>query len=404
VIWLIAWRNIWRNRKRSGILLAAIAFGLWAGLLTIAVLNGMSEQMIRSAIDTRTAHLQIHAPGFVAHPEVTLVIPDGEDVLDEVKRAEGVARAVGRSAVPAMGSSAATGAGVMLYGVDPSAESAISSVPRKIVEGRYLSPADRNGCVIGRELADKLKLAVGDKIVVQAQTPGGTIAGGAFRIVGLMRTVSLDFDRTTVFARLEDVDRIFDLGGAIHEIAVLADDIALVPALRGRLANEFPKLDVETWEQLEPEVSVLTETSNQMGRVLMVLIMIALVFGVTNTMLMAVLERTRELGVLISLGMRQGLVFAMIMIETVVLSCIGGAVGAAAAGASVAALGRFGLNLGAIATGLASAGIESVLYPRLTVGAYPVVGALVLATAVLGAVYPSLRASRLSPVRAMRTY
>jgi putative ABC transport system permease protein len=404
VIWTIAWRNIWRNRKRSGILLAAIAFGLWAGLLTTGMFNGMSEQVVRSAIDTRTAHVQIHAPGFVEHPEVGNIIPDGAAVLEAVRATSGVTEAAGRAVVPGMGSSAATGAGVALYGVDPEAEAAISSVPRKIVQGSYLEAGARNACVIGRALAEKLKLEAGDKIVIQAQAPDGTIAGGAFRIAGLFETVSLEFDKTVVFARSGDVDRVFDLNGAIHEIAVRTGGLSEVAPLHDRLAAEFADLDVESWDQLEPEVNLMNSTGQQMSEILMTLIMVALIFGITNTMLMGVLERTRELGVLISLGMRQGLVFGMIMIETVVLSGLGGLLGAALGGATVAALGRIGLDLGIIATGLASAGVESTLYPHLTGSEYPFVGFLVLATAALGALYPSIKASRLAPVRAMRVY
>ncbi len=404
MLWKIAWRNIWRNKKRSGVLLAAIAFGLWAGLLTSGMFNGMSVQMMRSAIDTRTSHIQLHAKGFLDHPEVTAVIPDGQAVLKRVDSTTGVAQAVGRSIVPGMASSATTGAGVMLYGVVPEEEIAITSLSKKIVDGNYLSSDGHNICVIGQELANKLALRVGSKIVVQGQAPDGSISGGAFRIVGLFKTVSLGFDKTMVFALAGDVDRTFGLGGAIHEIAVMANDLALVKPLRDSLRSEFPNLDVESWDQLEPELSLLTSSSNQMSRILMVLIMIALAFGITNTMLMSVLERTRELGMLESLGMRQGKVFEMVMIETVVLSVMGGFAGAALGGATVALLGRTGINLSIVATGLASAGIESVLYPQLTGAEYPLVGVLVVATAVLGAIYPSIKASRLSPVQAMRTY
>jgi putative ABC transport system permease protein len=404
VIWTIAWRNIWRNRKRSGVLLVAIAFGLWAGLLTSGLLNGMTVQMIRSAISTRTAHVQIHARGFVDHPEVGKIIPDGQAVLQKVRSTDGVAEAAGRAVVPAMGSSATTSAGVRLYGVAPDAEAEVFTVAKKVVTGRYIEASDRNTCVLGQELAEKLKLDVGSKLIVQAQTPDGTLAGGAFRIVGIYKTVSSLYDKTAVFALQGDVDRTFTLDGAIHEIAIKADDISDSVPVASRLRSEFPGLDVETWDKLEPELELLTSTSQQMSRILMVFIMIALVFGITNTMLMAVLERTRELGVLISLGMKQRLVFAMIMIETVILSSIGGALGAALGGGTVAALSRIGLDLSVISTGLAAAGVESVLYPKLAAIEYPVIGALVIATAVLGAIYPGIKASRLSPVQAMRTY
>jgi putative ABC transport system permease protein len=404
VIWTIAWRNIWRNKKRSGVLLVAIAFGLWAGLLTSGLLNGMAVQMSRSTINERTAHIQIHAPGFMEHPEIGTIIPNGAEVLAKTRATQNVAEAAGRAVVPSMGSSATTGAGITLYGIDPDVEARIFTIDKKIVKGRYLDKDDRNGCLVGAELADKLKLDVGNKIVVQAQALDGTLSGGAFRIVGIYRTVSSSYDKVSVFARTEDVDRTFSLGGAIQEIVIRADTLPEVPTLTAALATAFPSLDVEPWNKIEPEVELLTSSSAQMGRILLVLIMLALVFGITNTMLMGVLERTRELGVLVSLGMKQRLVFGMIMIETVMLSVVGGALGAAAGGGSVALLGKVGLNLGVIATGMAAAGVESVLYPQLAGAEYAIVGFLVLGTALLGAIYPSIKASRLSPVRAMRTY
>jgi len=404
MLWTISWRNIWRNKKRSGILLIAITFGLWAGLLTTGIFNGMAAQMVRTAIDTRTAHIQIHAVGFVAHREITAVLPDGEAVLRQVRSTPGVTHAAGRSVVPGMGSSASSGTEVLLYGVDPQAEIMISGIPEKIVDGDYFGGTSRHPCVIGQKLAEKLGLHVGGKIIINGQAPDGTITGSAFRIAGLYKTVSSEFDRMAVFARAEDVDRDFVLNSAIHEIAVRVESMGEVGLLRDRLAAAYPQLEVDTWDKLEPEVGVMTAMSQQMSLIFMVTIMIALVFAITNTMLMGVLERVRELGVLISLGMRQRVVFAMIMIETVLLAALGGVLGLIAGSLSIAALGRTGIDLSIVAAGLESAGMDSMLFPELPFAEYPIVGLLVLVTAVLGAIYPGLKAVRLDPVEAIRTY
>ena len=256
----------------------------------------------------------------------------------------------------------------------------------------------------GPALAEKLGLSVGGKIIVNAQAPDGSITGGAFRIVGLYRTVATQFDKTVVFARAEDVDRIFGLGGAVHEIALLADDAAAVTALTQQLAGSFPDLDVRSWDELEPEVGMMTAMSQQMNGILMVIIMLALVFGITNTMLMGVLERIRELGVLMSLGMKPRSVFSMVVVETIALSALGGAIGIATGAASIQLLSRAGINLSIVATGLESFGMDSRLYPTLAPVQYAMVAALVIATAVVGAVYPGLKAARLEPLEALRTY
>ena len=404
MIWTISWRNIWRNKKRSGVLLVAIASGLWAGLLTVGIFNGMAEQMVRTAITTRTAHVQIHAPGFVDHPDVASTIPDGKNVLALVRAADGVARAVGRSVVPGMGSSATSGTAIVLRGIGPEDEAGISTIHQRIVAGSYFRSGKRNECVIGQELAEKLGLGVGGKIIVNAQAPDGSITGGAFRIVGLYRTVDTQFDKTAVFARATDVDRTFVLGGAIHEIALMADDATEVPRLTERLAASVPNLDVQSWSELEPEVDMMTAMSRQMNSIFMVIIMLALVFGITNTMLMGVLERIRELGVLMSLGMRPRSVFSMIVVESIALSALGGAVGIATGAASIRLLSRAGINLSIVATGLESYGMDSRLYPTLSPAQYLTVAALVIVTAVVGSLYPGLKAARLEPMEALRTY
>lgn len=404
MIWTISWRNIWRNKKRSGILLAAIASGLWAGLLTVGIFNGMAEQMVRTAISTRTAHIQLHAPGFIEHPDVSSIIPDAPAVLAHVQATGGVALAVGRSVVPGMGSSATTGTAVVLRGVEPDAEARISTIHQKMVEGNYFGSDKRNECVLGRKLAEKLGLSVGSKIIVNAQAPDGSITGGAFRVVGLYETVATQFDKTVVFAHVADVDRTFGLGGAIHEIALLADDATAVPLLTRRLAGYFPNLDVRSWDKLEPEVGMMTAMSQQMNSILMVIIMLALIFGITNTMLMGVLERIRELGVLLSLGMKPRSVFSMIVVETIALSALGGAVGIATGAASIHLLSKAGINLTIVAKGLESFGMDSRLYPTLAPVQYAMVAALVIATAVVGALYPGLKAARLHPMEALRTY
>jgi putative ABC transport system permease protein len=404
MIWTISWRNIWRNKKRSGVLLAAIASGLWAGLLTVGMFNGMTEQMVRTAINTRTSHVQLHAPGFVEHPDVVSTIPNGSAVLARVRAAEHVARASGRSVVPGMGSSATTGMAVVLRGIDVEAESGVTDVHKQMVEGAYFGSGTRNECVLGQKLAEKLSLGVGDKIIITAQAPDGSITGGAFRIVGLYRTVTTQFDQTMVFGHAADVDRTFDLNGAIHEIALMADDLKEVPTLTKQLAADFPSLDVRSWDQLEPEMGMMTSMSQQMNAVIMVIIMLALVFGITNTMLMGVLERIRELGVLMALGMKPRLVFSMIVVESIALSALGWAIGMTAGAVSIGLLSRTGINLSIVAAGLESFGMASRLYPSLAPAQYVMVAALVVATAMAGSLYPGVKAARLHPMEALRTY
>ncbi len=400
----LSWRNVWRNKKRSVTLLVSIALGLWAGILVMALFIGMTDQMVRSAIGSRLGHIQVHSEGFIAHQEIGLVIPDGMNVLDEIRKEPGVVEAAGRSIVTGMASSAATGTGVELYGIIPGDERKLTDIHDHIVEGSYFDTDTRNPCVIGSRLAKKLNLELGQKIIVTAQALDGDIAGGAFRIVGLYETVNSTFDKTAVFAAQEDVDRLFGLGGNIHEIALRTKGLDSVGPVQSKLQGELPDLDVENWKQIEPEVGMMTDMSKQMSNIFMVIVLLAMIFGITNTMLMAVLERIHELGVLTALGMKHRVVFIMIMLEAVFLSLIGGVIGLMMGYISVQTLAKTGLDLSIVSQGLAAMGADSIIYPAWRAYDYLTIGVMVVITALVAAVYPGIRAARLNPVEAIRKY
>ena len=403
MLWTLAWRNVWRNKKRSGIIVAAIACGLWGGLLISGLFYGMQEQMVQSAIADRTAHIQIHAKGFLDRKEIGLVIPDGHKVLDEVRRIPGVKYAAGRIVISGMASSPTTGTGVLIYGIVPSEEEHISDISKKMVEGTYFQSDMRNPIIAGKELVKKLALKEGNKTVLTAQDLNGDISAGAFRIAGIFKTVSSQFDKTTVFARRDDLARIFSLDGQLHEIAIIVDDINQIPAITAELQKMYPNLSVESWKELAPELSLMTDTTTQFLVIFIVIVLLALAFGTTNTMLMGVIERVRELGVIIALGMSHGRIFLMIVLETVFLAVTGGIVGMILSYASIEILYRTGINLSIVSKGLAAFGSSEILRPILPWQAYPMIGAFVIVTAIIAAIYPAIKAIKLNPVEAIRT-
>jgi putative ABC transport system permease protein len=404
MIWTIAWRNVWRNKKRTGVLIGAILFGVWAGLVQIALSNGMARQQVEAAISTRTSEIQIHSKGFREHMNVNLVIPGGEGVLERVRSAPEVSAAAGRVVVNGMASSATSGRGVKIYGVAPADERRLTDVYTRVVDGTYFDTRRRNPAVIGTALAEKLGVELGKKIVLTSQATDGSIAAGAFRVVGLFKTADSGFDETAVFAVRGDVARIFGLGESLHEIALNVKDISGIGPAAAALARENPGLEVATWKQLSPDVAITQESTQQMNDIFLAVILAALVFGITNTMLMGVLERTRELGVVIALGMRHGPLFATVLLETVLVSLIGGVAGVALGAGTIGILGRTGIDLSIVSSGLAALGLDKVIYPTMPAAQYPGVVLMVIITAIVASVYPGLKAVRLNPAEAIRTY
>jgi putative ABC transport system permease protein len=404
MLFKIAWRNVWRSRRRSTILVASITVGICAGLLEMAILNGMAAQQVNAAVRTRLSHLQVHSAGFRNHEDVGLFVPGGDSVLAAVRGAPGVEAAAGRAVLDAMAASASTARGVRLLGVDPAAERRVTDLPSRMVEGDWFGRPRRDAAVIGQRLARRLGVRVGQKIVLTAQGGDGGVGGGAFRIVGLYRTASSDFDETAVFVERADLARTFALDGRLYEIAVRVRGMDDIDPVAATLRRRLPALDVATWRTLAPEVALTRDWTGEMNGIFLFVILVALVFGTTNTMLMGVLERTRELGVLLALGMRPARVFGMIVLETVLLSLVGGLAGTALAAAAIAALSRTGIDLSVVAGGLAALGMDRVIRPLLPVSSYPGVVVLVAFTAVIASLYPGWKAVRLDPVIAMRTY
>jgi putative ABC transport system permease protein len=404
MLWTIAWRNVWRNKKRSGVIICAIACGLWAGLTISGMMYGMGAEMIKSAMSDRISHVQIHRPGFLSHRDITLVIPDGERVLETVRSMPLVASASGRSVVAGMATSPATGLGVVAYGIDPAAEIGISDINARLVAGTYFDGTEQNPVVIGQQLAQRLGVGIGNKIVLTSQDTQGSLSAGAFRVVGIFKTVSSTFDKTTVFAERRDLDRIYQLHGGIHEIAVIAGDANRIPSLTAELRLRFPNLDVKDWKMLAPELGLMTDTTLQFLYIFLVIVLLALAFGTTNTMLMGVMERVRELGVIIALGMRHRTVFFMIVLETVFLALVGGVAGIALGVGTIAVLGKTGIDLSVVSSGLAALETSEILHPALPMIAYPSMVLFVIVTAIAAALYPGIRAVRLDPVKAIRTY
>jgi putative ABC transport system permease protein len=364
----------------------------------------MVDQMVRTAFDTRISHLHIFRQGYYADKTVDKTIPDGPELLDEVRGMPGVKSAVSRVKVMAMATSAAAGTGVMVTGVVPEDEMKVSRIHEMLREGVYFNTDRRNPAVIGEKLAQKLEVKLGAKVVLTAQMLNGDMTAGAFRVVGIFKTPSSVFDGSTVFVRKGDIAGLLGLGDQFHEIAVVMNSLDLVPDLAEKLRKMHPELEVMTWGKMAPDLEYSYELMDEFIYIFMAVILVALVFGIVNTMLMSVLERVRELGVLMAVGMTHGRIFLLVVLESVLLAMSGGLTGILIGAGSIALLERTGINLAVVSKGLASFGISEVLYPSMPLAEYPKLVALVVAVAVLSAIYPAIRAVKVNPVKAIRTY
>ncbi|HEU5145631.1 MAG TPA: FtsX-like permease family protein [Chryseosolibacter sp.] len=399
----ISWRNIWRNKWRSAVIILAITAGLTGGIFTVAMYNGMTEQKLRTAVDTQTAHLQVHAPRFQQNKDIRLFLESPNVIISELEN-ESFVSAVSRRLV-AMGMAASSNAntGVLLNGIHPDKERMISTIYQSMVAGDYFETEKRNQILLSSRTARKLKVEVNGKVVITLQDINGDIVGAAFRVTGIFRTTHSMFDESNVFVRKQDLERILSIDGVVNEIAVRLDDIENVPAVQQRLRAKFSAevADIQSWRDIQPELAYINDASWQMNYLVLIIILLALAFGILNTMLMAIFERVKEIGVLMAVGMSKYRIFMMIILETIFLSLTGAALGMIVSAIIVFWTNRSGINLSMFAQGLESFGISSIIYPALEPQFYGRLAAMVIVAAMLSALYPAIKALRLKPVEAI---
>jgi len=399
----IAWRNIWRNRMRSGIIIAAIALGLFGGLFSIAFMEGAADQTVKSSIALNVSHIQLHHPRFLDNEELKYRIRNADSILIRLINRPDVATGARRYRLRAMASTANGGTGVEILGIAPEIEKTVTNVWQKITVGAYFAEGRRNSITVGEKLASKLKVKLGHKIVLTTQASDGSFTGGAFRITGIFKSDNSVFDETQVFVDFHDVSRMLGLPeNESHEIALLLRNPKQLDQATESLASQFQELKIENWRQISPELGMLQGLMQQMMFMFLIIILIALAFGIVNTMLMAIVERTHELGLLLALGMSRIRLFIMIMLETVFLSLTGGIIGMAISAAIIQYFSRRGIDLTVVGEGLAALGYAARVYPKLAIALFALMSLLVTITAILASIFPARKVLKLEPTAAIR--
>lgn len=414
---IMSWRNIWRNRTRSLVVITAIALGIWAAMFMSGFATGMANSYINGAIANVVSHLQIHHPEYSKDFDVKFRIPEPEKVAAEVAQNSQVKAYSVRTIVNGMISSSQGARGIRVRGVEPDAEAGVSSIEEKIKEGEYLSLDQRNPILISSKLAEKLQVKLRSKIVLTFQDFDGEIIAAAFRVIGIFDTNNDPFDQSTVLVLRDDLNRLLAFGNdtsnvdsvskippqsIAHEIAIIVKDPRQVDTLAQNLQTSLPNLKTETYRELAPDLQLYEEQIKTISAIYLAVIMLALVFGIVNTMLMAVLERVRELGMLMAVGMNKIRVFSMIVLETILLCAVAAPFGILLGFLTTAYLGKYGINLSTFSNAMRQFGIADIIYFDLNPIVYQQVPVAIAITAIVASIYPAWKAIRLKPVEAIR--
>jgi putative ABC transport system permease protein len=400
----VSWRNVWRNRLRSTVVIVAVALGVFAGVFSTAFMKGMADQRVATAINTELSHIQIHQKGFLLKDEMHLYIKDADKIISHLDKNDSVIAASKRLIITAMASSAETGTGVKIVGINPATEKQVTDLFTKIIEGAYLEGVRRNPIVIGQKLAEKLNIKLHSKIVLTFQDIHGNMIQSAFRVAGIYKTSNSMYDEMNVYVRYSDLSQLVAMPASdAHEIAIKLKSNDLAKPMAAEFAKEYPNLDVKPWIDLSPMMEYLVQTMDMYMYIFIVIILFALLFGIINTMLMVILERVKELGMLMAVGMNKLRIFSMIVFETVFLSLTGGIVGVILSYVAVLITHKTGINISNWSQGLEAMGFDSIVYPGITLPMLINVTLLVICTGIIASIYPARKALKLNPADALRT-
>jgi|TARA_R110000868_G_scaffold407290_1_gene688598 ABC-type lipoprotein release transport system permease subunit len=395
----LAWRNIWRNKTRTTVFLLAAFFGFAMALFTLNLMKSISQQRLDDAKNLQTSDLQIHKMGFQDDKDITLFIPNAENVIQKVKENANVDVVAKRISTNAVAASPENSIGCEIKGVEPTTEREISVVQDFLVEGSYLSTDMRMPILISKKTADKLKLKLKSKIIITLKNTQEEIVGGSFRVAGIFATPSTPFDENTVIVNYTDLQELGSISEP-QEIAIkIKDPTKLIETQSGIQETLSAEYEVNNWKELLPELNAFDAFINMVGVLFTIIVILGLGFSLMNIMNMIVQERTHEIGMLRAIGQSKFKVFSMLLNEAGVLMMIGAVSGILFGYVLILIASKVGVP---ISSGLDMLGIRPVMYPKLNPEIIIMVIVIAKILTVAIASIPAYRAMRIKPNAVLR--
>ncbi len=470
----IAWKNIWRNKTRSLIVIIAVTIGVFAGIFSMAAINSSVVQRIDAAVNDELSHIQVNNKDFRSSADIQNTISDYTGVVGALQSTQGVTKATGRIIIRGIASTATKSSGVEITGIDVEKEKEIFTLSEKIIPGTgsfFETETKYNTVFIGEKLAKELNIIryiltpeaiaslreeripediltkietllgqrftsdkkfvkayekiletneiqkygwkikeaawsyrEGSKIILSFLDINNNQTGAAFRVSGIFRTNNDMFESFSLFVPIDELRQLTGMKeGTFHRVIGRLENNDITNNITPVIREKLPDYEVLNWKEIQPDLAMITDFIDQIYAVFMVLILAALAFGIVNTMLMAVLERTRELGMLMAIGMNRRKIFLMIMLESIFLSIVGGFAGMAVSEIVIAITGRTGINLVKYSEGMEAMGYSAHLFPAIDAQFFVTTTILIVLTGIIAAIYPARKALRLNPIEAIRT-
>jgi len=407
---IMAWRNVWRNWRRTVIAVIAIALGLALMLVFDGMLGGMNQALYGNTVKLQGGHVQVHAPGFREKANRLPLLPlvDPHAAVEAALAQPEVVAVAQRIETGGMVSSREGTMAVVITGIEPEQEASVSLVAENVVQGRYLKGNDEDVLLIGEALAERLEVTVGDRVTLVGRATHDQMRRRTMTIVGIYDLGIVEVEERLVYVSLLEAQTLFDLRDQATEVAVHLERVGQEPPVVERLQTALPGYEVDAWDTLDPSMKQMMELEAQIMSLFGLIILLIAGVGILNLMLMAVFERTREIGVLAAMGLKRWETMVLFLLEGVLIGLLGALAGSLLGGAISAYFGRVGLDFLALYGGVDVGEFGELIglmgdriYFRIGIDVLVNRALTVAIIAALASLYPAWQASKREPAEAL---
>ena len=403
IIVRLAWRNLWRQPRRTWLTIGAMVFSNALLVFMISIQFSTYELMIDNTLQAFTGHIQVQAPGYKDDLKMRQLVPDVRSLAKSLRRELGLQTIAARAAAFALASSEERSYGLQIFGVETGFESLVSTIPGLVRDGRYLDDPDANEIVIGKVLARNLRVELGDEVTLLGSGRDGSFAAAIVTVVGIFDSGVADIDRSIAEVPLEFFQDVFYMEGAGHQVVIAAPDLESVAVLKRQVEDLVPAgLVVHDWNALQPGLQQAIQADISSAFFMYGVLVVLVAFSVLNTQLMSVLERTHEFGITMALGIAPGRLGRLVFLETAFMGLVGLFLGALVGGMITEWFGYTGFSYPGMQEMAANFNLPSRFYPQATLLTLFLGPIFVFVGGMLAAIYPAVRLHWLHPVEAMR--
>ena len=401
----LAWRNMWRNWRRTAIAVVASVLGLILLLMMDGFIQGSDQAIFGNAVRLYGGNLQVHAPGYRDKASRLPMLPlaDPAAVVKAAQALPQVQAVAERINTAGIIIKRGTSVPVAITAIQPDVEAPISLQAESVSQGRFLSPNDGDAIYIGKALADRLEVGVGDNVTLLGRSKNEAMRQHDFTVVGIYDLHTPEAEKGTVFIPLADAQVLYNLRGEVTEVPIFLKQIGSEAAVMATLQKQLPNYEIDSWQTLKGDLTETLNTKFAFTSFFGIVVIFIASIGILNLMLMAVFERTREMGVLAALGMKGRQIMGLFLLEGSLIGLVGAIIGCALGFGLIALMGNTGLDLSKMTTGMGEVGVlmSGKLYPIVTAPDLLSRAVIVVVIAAIASLYPAWQASRKEPSQAL---